>query len=53
MRIIWTKDKNVNTMLCVQVIVGTLKLFISRPRQNAQSLDCLTAQVKHHDFDHA
>ena len=51
MRIIWSKDKKVNTMLCVQVIVRTLKLFISRPRQNYQSLDCLTAQIKH-DFDH-
>ena len=26
--------------------------LISRPRQDYQSLDCLTAQIKHCDFDH-
>ena len=45
------KDKKVNTMHCVQAVVGTLKLLISRPRQNCQSLDYLTAQIKHHNFD--
>ena len=42
------KDKKVNAVLCVQTIVGTLKLRF-------QGQDKITklwiAQIEHHDFD--